>query len=154
MTKATARRGTGTTASVPFRRILVPTDLTDRTARALEVTAKLAGNRSRVTLLHVVQTVPGLAFDDLRPAYEKLRDRAARKMAAIANRVIAPGLDLEIRIDYGPRAETIVKTAVAMGADLIVLPSHRVNPAMIGRDWGTISYKVGILAQCPVLLVK
>jgi len=23
-----------------------------------------------------------------------------------------------------------------------------------GRDWGTISYKVGILAKCPVLLIK
>jgi universal stress protein A len=47
-----------------------------------------------------------------------------------------------------------VRTAAALRADLIVLPSHRVNPSMVGRDWGTISYKVGILAQCPVLLVK
>jgi universal stress protein A len=44
--------------------------------------------------------------------------------------------------------------AKARRADLIVLASHPVNPAMLGRDWGTISYKVGILAQCAVLLVK
>ena len=153
MSKASARRGTGTSGT-PFRRILVPTDLTDRTQRALELTVELAGSRTRVTLMHVVQTVPGLAFDDLRPAYEKLRDRAARKMATIVNRVTPPALGVEIKIAYGPRAETIVKTATAMRADLIVLASHRVNPSMVGRDWGTISYKVGILAQCPVLLVK
>ena len=110
MAKASARRGTGTSRT-PFRRILVPTDLTDRTHQALELTFELAGSGTRVTLLHVVQTVPGLAFDDLRPAYEKLRDRAARKMATIVNRVTPSALGVEIKIAYGPRAETIVKTA-------------------------------------------
>ena len=153
MAKLPVRRGTGS-EDAPFHRILVPTDLTDRTQRALELTVRLAGNASHVTLLHVVQTVPNLAFDDLRPAYEKLRDRAARKMTSFATRITSPKLRIEIKIVYGPRAETIVKIATAMRADLIVLPSHRVNPAMVGRDWGTISYKVGLLAQCPVLLVK
>jgi nucleotide-binding universal stress UspA family protein len=54
----------------------------------------------------------------------------------------------------GRRAEEIVKYAAANEVDLIVLASHRVNPSAVDRDWGTISYKVGILAQCPVLLVK
>jgi universal stress protein A len=153
MTSASARRRAAASGA-PFRHIVVPTDLTDRTERAVELSFKLSGSRSRLTLLHVVQTVPGLPFNDLRPSYEKLRDRAARKMAAIVKRVTPSGVGVDIKIVYGPRAETIVKTATAMGADLIVLPSHRVNPTMVGRDWGTISYKVGILAQCPVLLVK
>ena len=55
---------------------------------------------------------------------------------------------------YGKRAEQIVDFAAAHAVDLIVLASHRVNPTMVNRDWGSISYKVGILAQCPVLLVK
>jgi universal stress protein A len=54
----------------------------------------------------------------------------------------------------GRRAEEIVKYAEAHEVDLIVLASHRVKPSLVDRDWGTISYKVGILAQCPVLLVK
>jgi hypothetical protein len=29
-----------------------------------------------------------------------------------------------------------------------------IKPTRVDRDRGTISYKVGILAQCPVLLVK
>ena len=54
----------------------------------------------------------------------------------------------------GRPAEEIVKYATSNEVDLIVLASHRVNPSLVNRDWGTISYKVGILAQCPVLLVK
>ena len=42
----------------------------------------------------------------------------------------------------------------ALGMAAVVLASHRVNPSRVNRDWGTISYKEGILAQCPVLLVK
>jgi nucleotide-binding universal stress UspA family protein len=61
---------------------------------------------------------------------------------------------VESAVVYGRRAEEIVKYASANNVDLIVLASHRVNPSMVNRDWGTISYKVGILAQCPVLLVK
>jgi universal stress protein A len=57
-------------------------------------------------------------------------------------------------IVYGDRAEEIVKFAAAHDIDLIVLASHRIDPSSTRREWGTISYKVGILAQCPVLLVK
>ena len=55
---------------------------------------------------------------------------------------------------YRRRAEAVVQFAAAHDVDLIVLPSHRVDPSLANRDWGTISYKIGILAQCPVLLVK
>jgi nucleotide-binding universal stress UspA family protein len=61
---------------------------------------------------------------------------------------------VESVVVYGRRAEGIVDFAAAHDVDLIVLASHRVDPSMANRDWGTISYKVGILAQCPVLLVK
>lgn len=47
-----------------------------------------------------------------------------------------------------------MKFAAANDVDLIVLPLHRVNPTMANRGWGTVSDKVGILAQCPGLPVK
>ena len=55
---------------------------------------------------------------------------------------------------FGDRAEEIVRFATTHKIDLIVLASHRVKRSAGGRDWGTISYKVGSLARCPVLLVK
>jgi nucleotide-binding universal stress UspA family protein len=157
MTMATSpgqQRG-GAPAGAPFRRIVVPTDLTDRTTKALDLALELAaGARSRVTLLHVIQTVPGLEFGELKPFYEKIHAKAAKKMAAMVRQAAARRLEVGMEIAYGSRAETIVKTAKTRNADLIVLASHRVNPSMVGRDWGTLSYKVGLLAQCPVLLVK
>jgi len=137
-----------------FRHILVPTDLAARTAVALEVALTLAAStRSRVTLLHVIQTVPGLGFGDLRPFYEQLRTRVEKKLSALVRETVAAsGVDIEIA--YGPIAETILKVAAARRTDLIVLASHRVSATRVGRDWGTVSYKVGLLARCHVLLVK
>jgi nucleotide-binding universal stress UspA family protein len=154
MTKSTRTQPDGQSARAVFRQIVVPTDLTDRTRKALDLARQLASDeRTCVTLLHVIQTIPGVEFSELKPFYEKLRAKALKKMAAIVQRAAAAG-DVKLEIAYGPRAETIVNAAMACHADLIVLASHRVNPSMVGRDWGTISYKVGILAQCPVLLVK
>ena len=46
------------------------------------------------------------------------------------------------------------RIAEATGADLIVMRSHQVDPAEPTQGWGTISHKIAILAQCPVMLMK
>jgi universal stress protein A len=141
--------------AIGFERILVPTDLTDRTVRALDLAARLsAPSRSRVTLLHVIETVRGIDADDLKRFYRKLESKARKEMARLKQRAGQLPVNVDEEILYGRRAEEIVGFAGRTGVDLIVLASHKVNPSIVGRDWGTISYKVGILAQCPVLLVK
>jgi nucleotide-binding universal stress UspA family protein len=55
---------------------------------------------------------------------------------------------------FGHRAPEIVRYAGEGESDLIVLKSHRIDLENPAAGWGTVSYKVGILAQCPVLLVK
>ena len=107
-----------------------------------------------MTLLHVIEVVEGLPFEELRPFYDRMERKALKTMNTFARRTVNPPASAASAVAYGPRAEEIVKFAVANSVDLIVLASHRVNPSMVNRDWGTISYKVGILAQCPVLLVK
>ena len=57
-------------------------------------------------------------------------------------------------IRYGKRAETIVRYAEERGMDLIVLSSHKVDRDHPALGWGTISYRIAIVARCPVLLVK
>jgi nucleotide-binding universal stress UspA family protein len=137
-----------------FQRILVPTDLTERAAKALDLALKLSvPEGSRVTLLHVIET-GGLDLDEVKPFYQKLEQKAQRIMSAARERLGKTKTHVVQEIVYGDRAEEIVRFAAAHNIDLILLASHKVNPSVIGRDWGTISYKVGILAQCPVLLVK
>ena len=50
--------------------------------------------------------------------------------------------------------QAVLDAAESINADLIVMGSHRVALKHPGENWGTISYKIGILARCPVLLVK
>jgi nucleotide-binding universal stress UspA family protein len=138
-----------------FRHILVPTDLTERTGKALALAGRLISRETtRVTIVHVIETIEGLPFEELRPFYERMERNARTTMNALVKRAPKELATAAHALAYGRRAEEIVRFAAAHEVDLIVLASHRVNPSMVDRDWGTISYKVGILAQCPVLLVK
>ena len=149
------RPGLPGTSAGRFRHILVPTDLTDRTERALQLAGQLASrDGGRVTLLHVIETIQGLSLEEVRPFYERLERKVGKVMEALTRRAPQDAPPAAGAIVRGRRAEEIVKYAAANEVDLIVLASHRVNPSAVDRDWGTISYKVGILAQCPVLLVK
>jgi nucleotide-binding universal stress UspA family protein len=142
-------------AALRFRHILVPTDLTGRTEKALQFAGKLASSDgARITLVHVIETIDGIPFDELKSFYERMERKARTTMTALARRGPEGTAHAGAAIAYGRRAEQIAKFAMANGVDLIVLASHRVNPSRVNRDWGTISYKVGILAQCPVILVK
>ncbi|HVH56845.1 MAG TPA: universal stress protein [Vicinamibacterales bacterium] len=143
------------TSESPFRHILVPTDLTERTEKALQLASQLARrDGGRVTLLHVIETIPGLTFGEASRLYQRLERKARKPMDALIRRAGADGTTALHAFVYGRRADEIVRYAAEHEVDLIVLASHRVKPTRVDRDWGTISYKVGILAQCPVLLVK
>jgi nucleotide-binding universal stress UspA family protein len=153
--KAKTRSRPNAQDDLRFRHILVPTDLTERTEKALQFAGKLASSDgARVTLVHVIETIDGIQFDELKPFYERMERKARTTMTALAGRAPEGATHAATSVVFGRRAEEIVSFATANGVDLIVLASHRVNPSMVDRDWGTISYKVGILAQCPVLLVK
>ena len=135
-----------------FRRVLVPTDLTDRTVAALQAGVSLAEPNGELTLLHVIETVPNVPYEELQAFYSRLEARALSRMAAFVGRIGGPGPRVLQEVVYGRRADEIVRFAVQRHCDLIVLASHRVDPA--AHDWGTLSYKVGILSPCAVLLVK
>lgn len=55
---------------------------------------------------------------------------------------------------YGERAPEIVRYSQENGFDLMVLTSRRFGPEGETRNWATLSHKVAIMAQTPVLLVK
>lgn len=138
-----------------FQRIMVPVDLTDKNIRALDIAIQIAlQNRARIILLHIIETIPDLTFDELQEFYRKLEKKAISKMNALAEKLVEKGVIVDQRVQYGNRAEEIVKYAAEHQVDLIVLTSHTVDLENPSQGWGTISYKVGILAQCPILLVK
>jgi hypothetical protein len=55
---------------------------------------------------------------------------------------------------FGHRAAETLHHAVETGTELIVLTAPKLDPANLTANWGSQSFKMSVLAQCPVLLVK
>lgn len=137
-----------------FRNILVPVDITPKNRRALEVARDLAiASGGSITLLHVIETLD-LPFEELKAFYDRLQERATRDMEELSGPLREADVSFQGHVLYGERDRKIVEFATREGADLIVLDSHRVEPGRPGRGIATLSYRVAILAPCPVLLVK
>jgi nucleotide-binding universal stress UspA family protein len=137
-----------------FKKILVPLDLTDRHGAALTIAAELAQQSGgEVVLLHVIEVIPGLAMEEERAFYNRLEQTARSHL----QRQARPFTDRRIaclgEVVYGNRAREIARHAAEVSADLIVLTAPRIEPENIA-GLGSMSYKVGLLARCPVLLVK
>ena len=137
-----------------FQRILVPVGLAQKDASAVAVARDLASeSRGVITLLHVIEPVD-LPFEEMKEFYARLEEKSLRILEERVAPLREAGLEHSAHVEYGDRASTIVGHAEKQGSDLIVMTSHRVDPANPGLGWTTLSYKVAILAQCPVLLVK
>jgi nucleotide-binding universal stress UspA family protein len=138
-----------------FKNILVPVDLTDVHQPALEIAARLAkANDGEVTVLHVVEVISEVWATEDREFYNRLERTARDHLARLGHVLEARAVPRREEVVFGHRAPEIVRYAGEIGADLIVLKSHRIDLQNPSAGWGTVSYKVGILAQCPVLLVK
>ena len=137
-----------------FNNILVPTDLSEKSRKAMDIAVAISskGNET-ITLLHVIEAIEG-DDEDFQEFYEKLRKRAQREMDEIAAEYERGGLVIDKEIFIGKRVQEIVRFANDHEVDIIILSSHRIENFETGEGWATISYKVGILAQCPVMMVK
>ncbi len=138
-----------------FHRILAPLDFTQKNFRALEIARQIAlQNKASVVLLHVIETVEHIPDEELKGFYEKLEATARERMRLPASMMLERDVCVDPEVVYGRRAEEIVRYATANDVDLIVMSSHKIGAEEAGHGWATISYKVAVLAQCPVLLVK
>ena len=138
-----------------LRKILVPVDFTPKNERALDAARELAtAAGGEITLVHVVETLEDELDGDLREFYARLEQRAAERMAESLAKLGKGTFGRRSAIVLGHRARAVIDYAQKEGIELIVLSSHRVDPDHPGADWMTISYRIAILARCPVMLVK
>ena len=138
-----------------FRNILLPTDLTEKSDKALDVALNIhSDGECKITLLHVIEAIDDAEDEEFRPFYEKLTERAFRKMEGMVPRTGSYGGNIHIEVLHGNRVREIVGFARENAVDLIVLGSHRIENIDQAEGWATISYRVAILAHCPVLMVK
>ncbi len=152
-----------------FERILVPVDLSGKGRTALETARELSAPGAVVTLLHVVETLEDVPFEEMEDFYRRLEGRAIESLDEWVAAFERKGGRAERRVLFGRRLEEILRFAAEQECDLIVLRSHKVVPEepqgaesaeeadasrRPQRSWATLSYRVAVLADCPVLLLK
>lgn len=134
-----------------YSNILVPIALDNddgRSAQAIAVAKELATDTARITLLHVVESVPSYAIsyipDDILAATRK---GIASELARLAADI---GAKAEI-ID-GHSGRSILDYAEEHGNDLIVIASHR--PGMQTLLLGSTATHVVRHAKCSVHVLR
>jgi nucleotide-binding universal stress UspA family protein len=138
-----------------FEIIVVPADLTERNLAAVEMASRLASpSGGKVFLLHVIETIPGFTVEEESEFYRRLEKAASKHLNELAKPLRDKKIEYEADVVYGTRARTIVEEAARLDAELIVIQSHRIDAEGRREGFGTLSYQVGIFANCPVLLVK
>ena len=138
-----------------FQRILVPVDLTQKSIAAVDLAYEFAVQaKAEVILLHVIETIEHVEFDEMKEFYDRLEKSARKGLEEFSERFVMKGMKVDQAVIYGRRSEEIIDFAINNRADLIIMASHRIDPDRPGHDWSTLSYAVAIMAPCPVLLVK
>jgi nucleotide-binding universal stress UspA family protein len=135
-----------------FQRILVPTDLTDSTHRALAMAVDFARLRfgSQVTLLHVIERVPNLPDRELRDFYQRLEHVACARIRTLLGEISGTGeVSVTHHVAVGRPADEIVQYAERNNMDLIVLQHDDDH-----SRFGSVSYKVSVTAPCSVMLLR
>jgi len=137
-----------------YSRILVPVDLEEPSSWSKAVPSALAladAFKVSVTLCTIVpNTVATVEAQWSQLTLKKLLDVAQAKLALLANDLGRPNLEREVGVGNISRA--ILKISDKIGADLIVLSSHR--PGM--KDWliGANAERVVRHAKCSVFVVR
>lgn len=142
-----------------FRKILYPTDFSDRSKKAMAYMKQLKdAGTEEVVLLHVVDTrklhIPEVyAIMDLSVLGDKQASdasAAADNMAGILNDI---GIRTKVRIEKGVPFKEILRVESEEDVSLIVIGSHGLNNVE-EMLLGSVSEKVIRKAKGPVLVVR
>lgn len=142
-----------------FRKILYPTDFSERSKKALPFLRQLKdAGAEEVVILHVVDTrslhIPEIfAIMDLSLLGEKQAVEAARKANLLAANLEEIGVKATVRIEKGIPFKEILKLEKEENVSLIVIGSHgtsNVEEMLLG----SVSEKVIRKAKNPVLVIK
>ena len=145
-----------------LRRLLVPVDLSARSAHALAYACELAASSggAEVDVLHVIpgpgqlrSAVDGYLQRPMPHATADDLGRAHAEVKALVDQVASHGVKPRILVDSGDAAAVIVRTAAESADDLIVMATrgHRgIGEVLLG----SVTHKVLTCARCPVLTLS
>jgi universal stress protein A len=142
------------------RRILVPTDFTEDSDRALREAIDIAvASGGKVYLLHVDQSVPFVVGESIVEqkvvvAVEENDERISRDKMLEEIRKVSPQTDVEIEIDerHGVTFEEILAYIRDKLIDLVVIEPHA-KKGMLKTLLGGVTDRLVKEATCPMLVL-
>ena len=146
-----------------FKRILVPIDFSEHSARTVLSAINLASrDNATIQLLHVFQMADYVVtpfaqrkhLSKLDPSRLSVAEQEAREsLAAFEQQVVSRGIKAEAYIRVGYPFDEIVAMADHFNVDLIVIGSRGLS-GMTRLLVGSTAERVVEHAPCPVLVVK
>ena len=138
-----------------FKTILHPTDFSPSANEALRIACSLAREHgAKVILLHVAQRpISSVGGMPVPPPPPPIIDWSQLKTEIEAIAAGIKDISVEVRLEEGDAASTIVNLARDLGADIIVIGSHG-RTGVSRLLMGSVAEHVVRMAGCPVLTVK
>ena len=132
-----------------YNTILIPTDFSDEesTIQALKKTEILSDD-GRIVLLHVLVDIPAFVLVEL-PAHIT-QEQVPQTKKTLTEMVKKSGVKADILVRKGQSYNSIIQEAKDIGADLILINSHR--PGLQDYLLGSTAAKVVRHATCSVLV--
>lgn len=138
--------------------ILVPTDFSPHSDRAIEFAVKLAKlTGGKIHLLHCYQiNVGGVSPYGVTVPEEfnrQVREAAVKRVEAAAEAIAAAGIEVESHITPNYPSEAVSELAEELGADLIVMGTRGAT-GLKHVLLGSVAERTLRIAPCPVVTVK
>ncbi|MDK9760072.1 universal stress protein [Vibrio sp. D173a] len=141
-----------------YRQILVPVDLNDKgfSDKAVELAVWHAKNSNAE--IHLLNVLPGIHMSMVasyfpKDAANQMKQDVKRQLQEFANKYIDDEVIYKVHVAEGKTYSTILDHAEKLGADLIVMPSHKrskIDKVVLG----SVASKVVQNSPINVLVVK
>jgi nucleotide-binding universal stress UspA family protein len=144
-------RGTARTQTPPaLKRILVTTDFSEGTDRALEYAFSIAQEcQAKITLMHVIDE---RAPDMLEAGKPSLAASARQQLEKLIPEEALDWCEAAVRVEFGNPYQVIFKKLISGKIDLLVMNIH--GKGMLDRALlGSTAERLVRTASCPIMLI-
>lgn len=140
-----------------YKDILVAVDIDDEASSKKAVAVAVECNRAFGARLHLLNVVPDFGMSIVSQYFpedfaQKALQEAKTNLEAFSSQHVPSGIKAQHVVAYGTIYEEILSTAKTLGADLIVMASHR--PELKDYLLGPNASRVVRHANCSVLVVR
>lgn len=140
-------------ASIGWKKILIATDGSEPSARALDRAADFASSHGGELAVLSVADVPAEFHGEAPDIVERLVEQARERAEAAKSQAVRKGVTAEALVRQGDAHQVIVDMAAELGADVIFM-GPRGRKGVKKLVMGSVTEKVIGYATCPIMVVR